>query len=494
MKEAIHSGLTAEAAVERVQSDTRARMLRSTDPYLRERLHDFDDLANRLLRKLTGNKHGSDSNEMSSDSIIVARNMGAAELLDYGRDHVRGLVLEEGAPTSHVVIVARALGIPTIGQVDTAVSLCEDGDAIIVDGDMGQVHLRPPADVEASFVDQVKFRAHRQEQYRQLRSKPAVTKDGVKLDLLMNAGLLVDLPNLAEAGATGIGLFRTELQFMVAESFPRMREQEKVYREVLDLSQDMPVTFRSLDVGGDKVLAFLRMAAEENPAMGWRAVRLGLDRPGLLRTQMRALLHAAAGRNLRLMFPMITEVGEYDAAMDLFERELGHLARHGHEKPAKICVGAMLEVPSLLFQLDELLDRVDFVSVGTNDLLQFMMASDRGNTRLSGRYSSLSPAFLRALKLVVKRGDEKNVPITVCGEVAGKPLGAMALLAIGYRRLSMVPSAIGPVKAMVLDLPLDKLEAEFEVVLKNATHGDEVKAFLADFAEKHDVPISAANV
>ncbi|WP_373236575.1 phosphoenolpyruvate--protein phosphotransferase [Cohaesibacter celericrescens] len=494
MKEAIHSGLTAEAAVERVQSDTRARMLRSTDPYLRERLHDFDDLANRLLRKLMGNKHSNDSFEMPSDSIIVARNMGAAELLDYGRDHVRGLVLEEGAPTSHVVIVARALGIPTVGQVETAVSLCEDGDAIIVDGDMGQVHLRPPVDVEASFVDQVKFRAHRQEQYRKLRSKPAVTNDGVAIDLLMNAGLLVDLPNLAGAGATGIGLFRTELQFMVAESFPRMREQEKVYRQVLDLTNDMPVTFRSLDVGGDKVLAFLRMAPEENPAMGWRAVRLGLDRPGLLRTQMRALLHAAAGRNLRLMFPMITEVGEYDAAMALFKRELAHLERHGHEKPANICVGAMLEVPSLLFQLDELLDRVDFVSVGTNDLHQFMMASDRGNTRLSGRYSTLSPPFLRALKTVVKRGDEKNVPITVCGELAGRPLGAMALMAIGYRRLSMAPSSIGPVKAMVLDLPLKKLEAEFDAVLAGAANGEEVKAFLSDFAEQNDVPISAANV
>ncbi|WP_316862820.1 phosphoenolpyruvate--protein phosphotransferase [uncultured Cohaesibacter sp.] len=494
MKEAVQTGLTAEAAVERVQSDTRARLMRSTDPYLRDRLHDFDDLANRLLRKLTGDQLAGKGVERPTDSIVVARNMGAAELLDYGRDRVRGLVLEEGAPTSHVVIVARALGIPTVGQVTTAVNLCEDGDPIIIDGDTGQVHIRPPADVEASYVDQVKFRAHRQEQYRKLRDKPAITRDDVEIDLYMNAGLLVDLPNLSGAGAKGIGLFRTELQFMVAESFPRMREQEKVYRRVLDNTAGMPVTFRSLDVGGDKVLSFLRMSAEENPAMGWRAIRLGLDRPGLLRTQIRALLHAAAGRYLRLMFPMITDIGEFDQAKDLFEREIAHLDRHGHQKPDKICLGAMLEVPSLLFQLDELMDRVDFISIGTNDLHQFMMACDRGNTRLSGRYSSLSPSFLRALQCVIRKGDEKGVPITVCGELAGKAFGAMALLAIGYRRLSMAPSSVGPVKAMVLDLPLAELEAEFRPVLEKATSSEQVIEFLAGFAAEHDIHISAGNI
>ncbi len=489
MKEAIHSGLTAEAAVERVQSDTRARMLRSTDPYLRERLHDFDDLANRLLRKLMGEGSRIDSDDMPSDAIIVARNMGAAELLDYGKDRLRGLVLEEGAPTSHVVIVARALGIPTVGQVEGAVTLCEDGDAIIVDGDMAHVHLRPLPDMEASYVEQIRFRAHRLEQYSKLRDKDAVSKDGTNIKLLMNAGLLVDLPNVQGAGAQGIGLFRTELQFMVAESFPRMREQEKVYRSVLDATDGLPVTFRSLDVGGDKVLAFLRLAPEENPAMGWRAIRLGLDRPGLLRTQMRALLHAAAGRHLRLMFPMISEVGEFDAAKALFEREIAHLERHGYEKPAKIELGTMLEVPSLLFQLEELLERVDFLSIGTNDLHQFMMASDRGNTRLSGRYSNLSPAFLRALSRIQQKAQERDIPVTVCGEIAGRPLAAMALLAMGYRNLSMSPSSIGPVKAMVLELPLEPLQEGFAQVLSTSLSGEEVQNFLTNFAETHSVPL-----
>ncbi len=489
MKEAIHSGLTAEAAVERVQSDTRARMLRSTDPYLRERLHDFDDLANRLLRKLMGEGSRIDSDDMPSDAIIVARNMGAAELLDYGKDRLRGLVLEEGAPTSHVVIVARALGIPTVGQVEGAVTLCEDGDAIIVDGDMAHVHLRPLPDMEASYVEQIRFRAHRLEQYSKLRDRDAISKDGTNIKLLMNAGLLVDLPNVQGAGAQGIGLFRTELQFMVAESFPRMREQEKVYRSVLDATDGLPVTFRSLDVGGDKVLAFLRLAPEENPAMGWRAIRLGLDRPGLLRTQMRALLHAAAGRHLRLMFPMISEVGEFDAAKALFEREIAHLERHGYEKPAKIELGTMLEVPSLLFQLEELLERVDFLSIGTNDLHQFMMASDRGNTRLSGRYSNLSPAFLRALSRIQQKAQERDIPVTVCGEIAGRPLAAMALLAMGYRNLSMSPSSIGPVKAMVLELPLEPLQEGFAQVLSTSLSGEEVQNFLTTFAETHSVPL-----
>ena len=296
LQEAIRNGLTAEAAVERVQNDTRAQMARQTDPFLRDRLHDFDDLANRLMRELVGRPHGPFAADLPEDAVIVARNMGPAELLDYDRERLRGLVLEEAGPTSHVSIVARALGIATVGQLDDVVSMAEAGDAIIVDGDAGEVHLRPPADIETAFADKVRFRARRQEQYRLLRDEPSVTRDGVKIALQINAGLLMDMPHLTESGASGVGLFRTELQFMVASSFPRQGEQQRFYRQVLDAADGRPVTFRSLDVGGDKVLPYFRHQKEENPAMGWRAIRLGLDRPALLRTQTRALLKAAAGR------------------------------------------------------------------------------------------------------------------------------------------------------------------------------------------------------
>ncbi|MBO0347505.1 phosphoenolpyruvate--protein phosphotransferase [Roseibium sp. CAU 1637] len=486
IEEAIRNGLTAEAAVEKVQSDMRARMLRQTDPYLRERLHDLDDLAHRLIRELMGRATG-DVHELPQDAIIVARNMGAAELLDYGRDRIRGLVLEEGGPTSHVTIVGRALGIPMVGQISDIVSMADAGDAIIVDGDAGEVHLRPAQDVQNAYAEKVRFRARRQAQYRRLRNKPSVTKDGVEVTLQMNAGLLVDLPHLAEAGAAGVGLFRTELQFMVASSFPRLHEQQAQYTQILDAAGDKPVTFRSLDVGGDKVLPYLRSIQEENPAMGWRALRLGLDRPGLLRTQIRALLLAAAGRDLKLMFPMVAEVNEFLKARSLVEKELKHLRRHKHEVPDKIRLGVMIEVPSLLFQLPELLQHVDFVSVGSNDLFQFMYAADRGNTRVSDRFDTLGLGFMRALKRIVDATNRAHVPVTLCGELAGQPLAAMALLGLGFRDLSMSPASLGPVKAMVRSLDAGRLAARLQPRLAPGHRDQDIRQFLVQFAEEMDV-------
>ncbi|MGE0230846.1 MAG: phosphoenolpyruvate--protein phosphotransferase [Flavobacteriaceae bacterium] len=458
IREAVNTGLTAEAAVERVQNDTRARMLRQTDPYIRERLHDLDDLANRLLRELVGWKQHSADGEMPKDAILIARNMGPAELLDYDRTSLRGLVLEEGSATSHVTIVAKALGIATVGMVEGVLDLVSDGDAIIVDGEAGDVHIRPTSEVETAYADKVRFRARRQAEFAKDRDLPTRTRDGTDIALLLNAGLLVDLPHVAEAGAGGIGLFRTELQFMIASTFPRIGEQRDLYKSVLDAAGSLPVTFRSLDIGGDKILPYLRHAKEENPAMGWRAIRMALDRPGLLRTQMRALLHAAAGRELRLMFPMISDVSEFEAARELFEREIAHLNRHGHKTPATVKLGAMVEVPSILWQLEELLERVDFLSVGSNDLFQFLFAVDRGNSRLAARFDTLHPAVLRALRRVVARADAAGIPVTLCGELASSPLSAMALLGIGFKSISMSPAAVGPVRAMVRSLDLMKLK------------------------------------
>lgn len=490
MEEVVRNGLTAEAAVEKVQSDTRARMLRQTDPYLRDRLHDFDALANRLLRELIGRPHGSLAGHLPKDAVIVARNMGAAELFDYDRERIRGLVLEEGASTSHVSIVARALGIAVVGQANGVVSLVEMGDAIIVDGEAGVVHLRPPVDVETAYAEKVRFRARRQAQYRRLRSRPAVTKDGLDVQMMLNAGLLVDLPHLDESGAAGIGLFRTELQFMVASSFPKMSEQETLYRQVFQAAGDRPVTFRSLDIGGDKVLPYIRSSEEEeNPAMGWRAIRLGLDRPGLLRTQVRALLKAAAGHELRLMFPMITEVGEFLKAQGMVEREKAFLKRHGHALPDTVKLGVMIEVPSLLFQLDELFRVVHFASVGSNDLFQFAMASDRGNTRVSGRYDPLCLPFLRMLKTIVDKANEHHVPLTLCGELAGRPLEALALIALGYRSISMSPSSIGPVKAMILESDINRLRARFLTRLEPGRPPSDLRAFLRGYAEEQGIPV-----
>ena len=489
LEEAVMTGLTAEAAVERVQSDTRARMLRQTDPYLRERLHDLDDLANRLMRQLTGRDHAPSRENLPENAILVARSMGPAALLDYDRKRLRGLVLEEGGPHSHVAIIARALGIPAIGDVDNATGIADPGDAIIVDGTSGDLHLRPLPDMEAAYAERVRLRARRQQQYQALRDIPCVTKDGEKIALLINAGLNVDLPHIADTGAAGIGLFRTELQFMVAPNFPRSSEQFTLYRSVLDSAGDKPVTFRTLDIGGDKVLPYMRNVEEENPALGWRAIRLGLDRPALLRTQLRALLRAAAGRALKIMFPMIATIDEFDQAKELVERELTHLRRHGHKLPDEVEVGSMVEVPALLYQLDDLLERVDFLSVGSNDLVQFLYAADRGNPRVSSRFDPLSAPVLRALKDIADKCREHGKPVTLCGELGSQPIGAMALAAIGYRSLSLTPSAMGPVKAMLLELDCRKATEFLCPLIEKPTGAVPIRAQLQKFAADNGLQI-----
>jgi phosphotransferase system, enzyme I, PtsP len=490
LEEAVRNGLTAEAAVEKVQSDMRARMMHMTDPYMRDRMNDFDDLGNRLLRQLMGHGPENLAATLPRDAIVVSRSMGAADLLDYPRDKLRGLVLEDAAATSHVVIVARAIGIPVTGQAKGAVSMAENGDPIIVDGDEGRVHLRPQPDVEAAFAEKARFRARRQELYRELRSRPSVSKDGVKVELMMNAGLAVDLPQLGDAGAAGIGLFRTELQFMVAATFPRAQAQETLYRQVLEAAGDKPVTFRTIDIGGDKVLPYFRGSEkEENPALGWRAIRLTLDRPALLRTQFRALLKAAGGRELRVMLPMVTEVSEIRRARAIIEREVRHLGRFGHLLPTSLAIGAMVEVPSLLFQLDELMREVDFVSIGSNDLFQFMTATDRGNGTVASRFDPLSAPFLRALKSVLDAGTRAGTPVTLCGELASRPISAMALIGLGFRSISMSAAAIGPVKAMLVDLPVETLTAQMGLILGDGGASHDARAMLRAFAAEHEIPL-----
>jgi phosphotransferase system enzyme I (PtsP) len=483
LREAVMTGLTAEAGVERVQSDTRARMLRVTDPYLRERLHDLDDLGNRLMRQLMGQDHAPPREQLPDNAILVARSLGPAALLDYDRRKLRGLVIEEGGPNSHVAIVARALGIAAVGEIDNITGLVDPGDAIIVDGSTGEVHVRPPSDIESAYAERVKLRARRQAQYRALRDKPCVTKDGEAVSLMINAGLLVDLPHIAETGAGGIGLFRTELQFMIATAMPRISEQLSLYRAVLDAAGDKPVTFRTLDIGGDKVLPYMRAEPEENPALGWRAIRLGLDRPGLMRSQVRALLQAASGRELKVMFPMVATCAEFDEGKALIERELTALRRRRHKLPDRVEVGAMVEVPSLLFQLDELIPRVDFLSVGSNDLVQFLFAADRGNRRVAERFDPISPPVLRALMAIVDKAHAAGKPVALCGELASKPIGALALVALGYRALSLTPSALGAVKAMLLELDAKKAAALLRPLIEQPAEASSIHERLESFAE-----------
>jgi phosphotransferase system enzyme I (PtsP) len=483
--EAVRSGLTAEAAVQKIREETRTRMMQAADPYLRERLLDLEDLANRLQHYLSGGLVGAEAGNLPPEFILVAHSMGPAELLDYAHRRVRGLVLEEGSPTAHVSIVARAFDIPVVGRVEDATSRTEPGDIVIVDGDHGQVLIRPSEDLHQSIVDAVAERSRRRAYYETLRDQPSVTRDGVPIRLLLNAGLLIDLVQLAPTGAEGVGLFRSEIPLLTRDAFPDVADQTAFYRRAFEQMGGRPIVFRTLDIGGDKVLPYLSNAAEENPAMGWRAIRIGLDRPAMLRQQLRALLRAAAGRDLWVKFPMVAEVAELERARALLERERERADSDGYEPPTSVKIGVMLEVPSLLWQLPALLERIDFLSIGTNDLAQFLFACDRGNPRLAERYDLLSAPMIALLRDVVGKCAAVGVPLSMCGEMAGKPIEAMMLIGLGFCTLSMTATAIGPVKTMIRSLDADSLAGYLDEIGDRPDHS--LRRRLEAYARDHAV-------
>ena len=487
INEAIDSGLTAEAAIDRVQQRTRARMRSIADPYLRERLTDLDDLSNRLIRIVSGQLGTAAQAGVRVDAILLARNLGPAELLEYDRRFLKGVVLEEGSLTAHVTIVARAMGIPVLGRVRDLRTTIAEGDDLLLDVAAGAVFVRPSAAMVTAFEATAALKAKRQAGYAALRDLPAVTADGTRIALLMNAGLRTDAAALEQTNADGIGLFRTEFQFLVSATLPRRESQTGLYRAVLDAAGDRPVVFRTVDIGGDKSVPYMRdeEAQDENPAMGWRALRLALGRKGLMKVQSRALLEAAAGRTLNVMFPMISEPWEFDEAKALVEEQRAWMTKHNGKLPAHVRYGAMLEVPALAEALDVLLPNIDFLSIGTNDLTQFLFAADRANPRLADRYDWLSPAILRFLRRVVRAADAAGVPVTICGEMGGRPLEALALLALGIERLSITPAAILPLKAMVRSAHLAPLRTAMNDWLD--APGTDIRAVLTATAQAQGV-------
>ena len=448
----VESGLAAEVAVEKEQSATRARMARVEDPYLKERLHDLDDLSNRLLRVLSGRTTA----EVPEDAILLARNIGPGELMDYGRN-LKGVVLEEGSVGSHATIVARALAIPLILRADRITNEAIQGDSVLIDGDAGTVHLRPDDAVRTAFREKSAMMEKAQEAYAALRDKKAKTKDGITMNLFMNAGLMADLPSLPTCNADGVGLFRTELQFLIRSKMPRRSEQAALYGSIMDSAAGKPVIFRTLDIGSDKVLPNMKKMAEPNPAMGWRAIRLGLDRPGVMRMQLQALIRGANGRQLHVMFPFIAQFGEFRAARQLFldvcesERALGHPV---HDD---IQIGAMLETPSLAFSPRQFFEMADFISIGGNDLKQFFFAADRENEMVRRRFDTLNVSFMGFIERIVQRCTGTGTKLSFCGEDAGRPIEAACFAAMGLRNLSMRPASIGPVKRLLREINLADL-------------------------------------
>ena len=491
INEAIDSGLTAEAAIERVQQRTRMRMRQIDDPLLRDRMHDLEDLSNRLIRIVSGQMGtAAQMGGLRQDSILIARNLGPAELLEYDRRRLKGVVLEEGSLTAHVIIVARAMGVPVMGRVSDVRASIREGDLLLLDAAAGSVHVRPTQAVQDAFDAKLEISQKRRANLASLRDLPAVTKDGVPIELMINAGLREDIAALDLTGARGIGLFRTEFQFLVSATLPSRDRQQRLYRDVLDAAGDRPVIFRTVDIGGDKALPYMNagdIAHEENPAMGWRALRLALEREGLLKVQARALMEAAAGRTLNVMFPMVSEPWEYEAARDLFVGQRAWLASHNKKLPVAIRYGAMLEVPGLLETLDLMLPHLDFLSIGTNDLTQFLFAADRAHPRLAERYDWLSPTVMRYLARVVRTVSGSKVALGVCGEMGGRPLEAMALLGVGIERLSITPAGVGPVKAMVRSLDLGALRADMAAIL--AQPSSDPRGQYRAWAQQHQVDL-----
>jgi len=462
INEAIDSGLTAEAAIERVQQRTRMRMRQIDDPLLADRMHDLEDLSNRLLRIVSGQLGTAASLGLKGDAILIARNLGPAELLEYDRRRLKGVILEEGSLTAHVVIVARAMGVPVVGRIRALRAKVREGDQLLLDGDQGVVDVRPAPTLVEAFEARFARNRERQALYAAMRDVEPISADGQRVRVMINAGLRDDMPMLNLTGADGIGLFRTEFQFLVSATLPARERQTRLYRDVLDAAGDRPVVFRTVDIGGDKVLPYLRHndgETEENPAMGWRALRVALERDGLLKVQARALLEAAGGRTLNVMFPMVTEPWEFDAAKAVFESQLAFLKQQKKLLPDAIRYGAMLEVPALAECLDVLAPRLSFLSIGTNDLTQFLFAADRSNPKLAERYDWLSPAILRFLRRVVLAVAPLGTDVTVCGEMGGRRLEALALLGIGITRLSITPAAVGPIKELVRKVELPAIQA-----------------------------------
>jgi phosphotransferase system, enzyme I, PtsP len=489
INEAIDSGLTAEAAIERVQQRTRMRMRQIDDPLLADRMHDLEDMANRLLRIVSGQLGSAAQAGLRQDTILIARNLGPAELLEYDRRRLKGVILEEGSLTAHVIIVARAMGVPVLGRVKDVRRVVAEGDLLLLDVRNANVFVRPTSAMEEAFELKLAVSQKKRAAFAALKSELPVTVDGKRITLMVNAGLRDDVSALDLTGADGIGLFRTEFQFLVSATMPQRERQQRLYRDVLDAAGDRPVVFRTVDIGGDKALPYLRNdnEDEENPAMGWRALRVALERDGLMKAQARALIEAGAGRTLNVMFPMVSEPWEFDEAKAIFEAQRKWLASRGKRLPTAIRYGSMLEVPALAECLDILLPKIDFLSIGTNDLTQFLFAADRSNPKLAERYDWLSPAILRFVKRVTDACHAAKVPVTICGEMGGRPLEAMVLIGMGIDRLSITPAAIGPVKAMIRSLDAGRLVPEINRLLLHPPA--KMRDDLSGWAAEHSVEV-----
>ncbi|NRA29479.1 MAG: phosphoenolpyruvate--protein phosphotransferase [Parvularculaceae bacterium] len=484
LEEKILAGLNAEAAVEQVQAENKAQMRAASDPYLRERLHDLDDLSRRLLRTLRGE---SSAYELPENAVVLAETLGPAELLELDRSKLVGLVLAESSSNSHAAVVARSLRVPMVSGVETIIDAADDGDDIIVDGTSGEVSLRPTSDAIATFEEKARIRSEQLEMYQRTKDKPCVTKDGTTIRVDMNAGLVMDMAMMDEVSADGVGLFRTELQFLVGRTLPTVKEQAETYESVIDAAAGARVVFRTADLGSDKRAHYMHGPLEANPAMGWRGLRMAIDREGLLRMQLRALMDGAKGRPLTVLLPLVTSAEEVIQARAIIDKEIDRARKLEEPVPESVEIGVMIEIPAAAMSVQRIGQHADFMSIGGNDLAQFFFAADRENDRVASRYDYLSRSFVSLLKRIADDAREAGVPVSYCGEQAGDPLMALALVAIGFTHVSVAASAVLPFKDMMRHVDRTVLAEAMETWLTEVG-GVPLRSLVHEFAQDHDIP------
>jgi len=483
----ISKGYTAEAAVEHVYEDMWSKLSATSDPYIKEKLYDLRDISDRLRAFIIGDTEPEKFITEEKDIIIVAQSMGPADLMDYDYKKIRGLVIEDCSPTLHVVIVAKALNIPVVAKIDSVLKEIKAGEIIALDGQEGILYTHPSTKQITEYQEKSVGLQKVFAELEKLSNRPVKTLDGIKLKLALNYGLSLDYDYIKPTGCDGIGLYRTEITFMSADKMPNVEMQQKQYKRLYDALGAKKIVFRSLDVGSDKFLPYWGEIKEDNPAIGWRSIRITLDRRSILRQQMRAMLRAAAGKELNVMFPMISSCEEFKEAKETLMLEYEREKQRQKPTALKVNVGIMIEVPSILFQLDELLQQVDFVSVGTNDLYQFVFACDRGNPRLTSRYDVLSAPFLKILKLIIDKTSQYKVYCSVCGEMASNPLEAMALIALGYRNLSVSGASFAAVKKMILSMKYEDVADYVKSLLKSTKVS--IRPQLLAYAYDHSIAI-----
>jgi len=471
----IEDGFAAETALQFTVDEYVGAFARMTDRYLRERSTDVRDIGQRLLRNLLGVEDAE--RELPPGGILVADELTLSDLAAIAPERLAGIVLATGGATSHATILAKSFEIPTVVGVDALLESVHEGDSLIVDGNAGVVYLRPPKDVMAEYerLDR-EYRAFNRE-LEGLHDVPAVTPDGHRVTLDANIGLMGDLTFAERHGAEGVGLYRTEFPFLTYRDFPDEEEQVRLYRRVIETLGEKHVTVRTLDLGADKYPTYLRMAKEENPFLGWRSIRISLELPDLFKVQLRAILRAGVYGDVRMLLPMISSLDEVRRAKELMDEARRELDEEGVAFESKMPIGIMIEVPSAVMQAEELVREVDFLSLGTNDLIQYLLAVDRNNRKVAALYEPLHPAVLRAIATTARAAKKAGKPLSICGEMAADPVCALVLVGLGIDQLSMGSFYIPSIKRLIRSVEYTTAREMARKVL-DMTSAQDIKGYL----------------